>query len=134
MRFICLELAACMKIYNVKLRQMEHQQHYKMVPRDPSASVPMVIYDARPNHALPAPKVVTDPTQLIDIFPTIMELAQARFRVHNSRTILSTHRETLTLLQVPPSAWPADLDGSSLVPMISVHDTPPGVRCTCPST
>ena len=27
--------------------QMEHQQFYKMVPYDASASVPMVIYDAR---------------------------------------------------------------------------------------
>ena len=28
--------------------QMEKQQFYKMVPYDASASVPMVIYDARP--------------------------------------------------------------------------------------
>lgn len=57
-------------------RQMEHQQHYKMVPRDPSSSVPMVIFDGRPNQTLPSPKVVTEPTQLIDIFPTIMDYAQ----------------------------------------------------------
>jgi len=53
--------------------QMEHQQHYKMVPYDASASVPMVIYDGR--HSLAAGKVVTNTTQLIDIFPTVMDLA-----------------------------------------------------------
>eukprot|EP00750_Incisomonas_marina_P011377 INCI16370.5.p1 GENE.INCI16370.5~~INCI16370.5.p1 ORF type:complete len:555 (+),score=64.45 INCI16370.5:814-2478(+) len=58
------------------MEQMEHQQHYKMVPRDPSSSVPMVIFDGRPNQTLPYPKVVTDPTQLIDIYPTIMDYAQ----------------------------------------------------------
>jgi arylsulfatase A-like enzyme len=75
--------------------QMEHQQHYKMVPRDPSASVPMVIYDGRPGRTMPAARVVTAPTQLIDIFPTIMDYAQ-----------------------VPQAARPADLDGFSLVPMM----------------
>lgn len=55
--------------------QMEHQQHYKMVPYDASASVPMVIYDGRPQNSI-APRIVKTPTQLIDIFPTIMDYAQ----------------------------------------------------------
>ena len=55
--------------------QLEHRQHYKMVPREPSASVPMVIADGRRGRALAAPRVVTAPTQLIDIFPTLAELA-----------------------------------------------------------
>lgn len=51
--------------------QMEHRQFYKMSPRDPSASVPMVVFDGRPGRPLPSPKVVDEPTQLIDIFPTV---------------------------------------------------------------
>ena len=44
--------------------QMEHRQFYKMVPREASASVPMVISDGR--RPLAAPRVVTAPTQLIE--------------------------------------------------------------------
>ena len=55
--------------------QFEHRQFYKMVPREPSANVPMVIFDGRPGRGMPAPKVVNTPTQLIDIFPTVMEYA-----------------------------------------------------------
>ena len=73
--------------------QMEKQQHYKMVPYDASASVPMVIYDGR--NPLDAPAVVTAPTQLIDLFPTFLELAHA-----------------------PKGAYPAHLDGYSLVHML----------------
>ena len=59
-------------------QQMEHQQFYKMVPYEASASVPMIIYDGRkiqdPNQSISF-NVVDLPTQLIDIFPTIMEYA-----------------------------------------------------------
>ena len=75
--------------------QMEKQQHYKMVPYDASASVPMVIYDGRPGHQFDGPRVIDQPTQLIDLFPTIAELAR-----------------------VPASAMPAGLDGFSLLPMM----------------
>ena len=51
---------------------MERQQFYKMVPYEASASVPMVIADGR--HPT-KPRVVTQPTQLIDIFPTMMDVA-----------------------------------------------------------
>jgi len=76
--------------------QMEKQQFYKMVPYDASASVPMVIFDGRPGRTL-ATKVVTDPTQLIDIYPTILELAQ-----------------------VEKDKWPSKLDGHSLLPMLNI--------------
>jgi arylsulfatase A-like enzyme len=56
--------------------QMEKQQFYKMVPYDASASVPMAIFDGRPGRQFSTPQVVTATTQLIDIFPTIMELTQ----------------------------------------------------------
>merc|ERR1711968_88706 len=47
--------------------QMEHQQFYKMVPYDASASVPMVIYDGRVGHQTSSPMTNIDqPTQLID--------------------------------------------------------------------
>ena len=52
--------------------QMEHQQHYKMVPYDASSRVPLII--AAPGVAA-APRVVDAPAQLIDLFPTILELA-----------------------------------------------------------
>ena len=74
--------------------QMEKQQFYKMVPYDPSASVPMVISDGRPGQRLDHPKVVSEPTQLIDLMPTILDLAQ-----------------------VPSSAYPPKLDGFSLLHM-----------------
>ena len=70
--------------------QLEHQQHYKMVPYDASASVPMVIRDNRPTHAVSS-RTVHTPTQLIDIFPTIMDYAE-----------------------VPEAKRPSGLDGSSL--------------------
>jgi arylsulfatase A-like enzyme len=76
--------------------QMEHQQHYKMVPREASSSVPMVIFDGRPGKPLAAPRVVMEPSQLIDIFPTIMDYAE-----------------------VPQAARPADLDGASLMPFMA---------------
>ena len=51
---------------------MEKQQFYKMTPYDASASVPMVIADGRfPDRR----SVSTTPTQLIDVFPTILDLA-----------------------------------------------------------
>ena len=73
--------------------QMEHQQTYKMTPYDASASVPLIIYDGRRGHysddskdddsidstrgaslSDTAKRVVRTPTQLIDLYPTIMEL------------------------------------------------------------
>ena len=67
-----------------------------MVPYDASASVPMIIYDGRPGRQTTSPMTNVDmPTQLIDIFPTILELAQ-----------------------VDKSEWPDVLDGFSLVPMM----------------
>ena len=43
-----------------------------MVPYDASASVPMVIYDARPGRQNPtAGPTIERTTQLIDIFPTL---------------------------------------------------------------
>ena len=46
---------------------------------DASASVPMVIYDARPGRQNPkSGPEVTRSTQLIDIFPTILDLAKVR--------------------------------------------------------
>lgn len=50
---------------------MERQQFYKMAPYDASASVPMVVADGR----YPRARVVETPTQLIDLFPTILDLA-----------------------------------------------------------
>ena len=87
--------------------QMEHQQHYKMVPYDASASVPMVVYDGRPGKQVANGGYIIDiTTQLIDIFPTIMEFAQ-----------------------VPPPHWPAGLDGHSLVSLF----TPPLTSPSSPS-
>lgn len=77
--------------------QMEHQQHYKMVPYEASASVPMVVYDARPGKQVPNGGYIIDATtQLIDIFPTIMQYAQ-----------------------IPVSRWPEGLDGHSLIPLFA---------------
>jgi arylsulfatase A-like enzyme len=77
--------------------QMEKQQFYKMVPYDASASVPMVIYDGRPGRQNPkAGPEIMRPTQLIDIFPTI-----------------------LTYAKVDVAQWPT-LDGSSLTPLMAV--------------
>eukprot|EP00945_MAST-04E_sp_MAST-4E-sp1_P001541 g1541.t1 len=74
-------------------QQMEHQQHYKMVPYDASASVPMIIFDGR--RANKGNKVITSPTQLIDIYPTVMEYAN-----------------------VHPENIPSGLDGKSLVKLV----------------
>eukprot|EP00463_Aulacantha_scolymantha_P000106 TRINITY_DN1060_c0_g1_i1.p1 TRINITY_DN1060_c0_g1~~TRINITY_DN1060_c0_g1_i1.p1 ORF type:complete len:204 (-),score=20.00 TRINITY_DN1060_c0_g1_i1:138-749(-) len=49
---------------------MEHQQFYKMVPYDASSRVPCVI--SGPGIS---PKMTDAPTQLLDLFPTIMDLA-----------------------------------------------------------
>ena len=68
--------------------QMEHQQHYKMVP-----------YDATTMGTRPG-ALVSTPTQLIDIFPTVMELAG-----------------------VERSSWPKALNGESLVPGYSGQTT-----------
>eukprot|EP00656_Telonema_subtile_P028988 TRINITY_DN3180_c0_g1_i4.p1 TRINITY_DN3180_c0_g1~~TRINITY_DN3180_c0_g1_i4.p1 ORF type:complete len:421 (+),score=103.57 TRINITY_DN3180_c0_g1_i4:336-1598(+) len=74
--------------------QMEKQQFYKMVPYDASASVPMVVLDGR--NPIPGGRVITSTTQLIDIFPSIMELAK-----------------------VPASEIPSILDGHSLLPLLT---------------
>ena len=73
--------------------QMERQQFYKMVPYEPSASVPMVISDGRAPHAT----LVTATSSLIDLFPTIMDYAQ-----------------------VPPSKRPRALDPADLLPAHAV--------------
>lgn len=76
--------------------QMEHQQFYKMVPYEASASVPMVIYDGRRAHQQSGSIVDTVPTQLIDIFPTVMDYAA-----------------------VSQDRRPSDLDGFSLLPLMN---------------
>ena len=53
--------------------QLEHQMFYKMVPYDGSSRVPLLI--ASPALASLGAKTVTQPTQLLDIFPTILGLA-----------------------------------------------------------
>eukprot|EP00730_Choanoeca_flexa_P004681 TRINITY_DN11771_c0_g1_i1.p1 TRINITY_DN11771_c0_g1~~TRINITY_DN11771_c0_g1_i1.p1 ORF type:complete len:182 (+),score=28.07 TRINITY_DN11771_c0_g1_i1:807-1352(+) len=75
--------------------QMEHQQFYKMVPYDASASVPLVI--SGPGIA---PGSVTVPTEHVDLYLTIMDLAG-----------------------VPSSMLPSELDGKSLVPRV-LHGQP----------
>jgi arylsulfatase K len=50
---------------------MEHRQWYKMSMYEPSARVPMIV--AGPG--LPEGETVDDPVSLIDIFPTLMDLA-----------------------------------------------------------
>eukprot|EP00912_Choanoflagellata_sp_UC4_P000463 UC4_evm1s293 len=72
--------------------QLEHQQFYKMTPYDASSRVPMVFYDPRN----PTKKTYNDPSQLIDIMPTILDLANIEKRY-----------------------WPIGLDGSSLLPRIA---------------
>ena len=51
--------------------QLEKQLFYKMVPYDASARVPLIF--ARPS--LGSARVVTQPTQLLDIFPTLLAAA-----------------------------------------------------------
>ena len=70
------------------------QQHYKMVPREGSASVPMIIFDGRA--ARGKNRVVREPTQLIDIMPTMLEIAR-----------------------VDEKSYPPGLDGYSLVPLLA---------------
>ena len=72
--------------------QMEHRQTFKMTPYDASSSVPMVIYDPR---RAKHPVVVSKPTQLIDIFPTILEFGG-----------------------IEQSKWPSGIQGQSLLPLI----------------
>jgi len=89
-------------------QQMEHQQSYKMTPYDASTSVPLIICDGRlgsrvkkEDLALRPKNVIKDvPTQLIDLYPTIMELAGV------SRTDYAYDT----------------LDGHSLVPLMAVYD------------
>jgi arylsulfatase A-like enzyme len=56
--------------------QLEHQMFYKMVPYDGSSRVPLII--ASPALAGLGAKTVTQPTQLLDIFPTVLALAGVR--------------------------------------------------------
>jgi len=81
---------------------MEHQQFYKMVAYEGSTRIPLVIAGKPLN--LRSSKWVDTliPTQLIDIFPTIMDFAS-----------------------VPKDAWPRHLQGDSLRPLIH-GDTLPG--------
>lgn len=53
--------------------QLEHQMFYKMVPYDGSSRVPLII--ASPALARLGEKTVTQPTQLLDIFPTVLTMA-----------------------------------------------------------
>jgi arylsulfatase A-like enzyme len=53
--------------------QLEHQMFYKMVPYDGSARIPLII--ASPALAGLGEKTITQPTQLLDIFPTVLGLA-----------------------------------------------------------
>lgn len=84
--------------------QMEHQQSYKMSPYDASATVPLIIHDGRRSGSTrrrvtsQQEGVIADvPTQLIDLYPTMMELAG-----------------------VSQSDYPHDmLDGHSLVPLMN---------------
>ena len=86
--------------------QMEHQQSYKMTPYDASASVPLIIHDGRRRksnmESLDRTTRVIDkvPTQLIDLYPTMMELAG------------------VSRLDYPQEM----LDGHSLVPVMRVSD------------
>ena len=74
--------------------QMHHRQTFKMTPYDASVSVPLVIHDPRRRSAQPA--VVDDPTQLIDLFPTVLDLAR-----------------------IPSSIWPQNVaEGQSLVSLL----------------
>ena len=96
--------------------QMEHQQGYKMAPYESSASVPLIIYDGRRGRHSPerrrsawhnldigddSKRIIDAPTQLIDVYPTIMELAGV------------SHKD-----------YPRDaLDGHSLVPLMACAKT-----------
>lgn len=73
---------------------MEHQQFYKMVQYDASARVPLVIR-MPPGSPAAANAFVKFPTSHLDLFPTIMDLAQ-----------------------VPVSHRPSVLQGESLAPFL----------------
>ncbi|CAJ1409210.1 unnamed protein product [Effrenium voratum] len=73
--------------------QMEHQQFYKMAAYEASVRVPMVIMDGRRPQAPQAP--IRTPTQLIDIYPTVLVFAG-----------------------VPRRRWP-QLDGFPLQPLLN---------------
>ena len=77
--------------------QMEHRQTFKMTPYDASVSVPMVIYD--PRRESEPPIVVDDPTQLIDLFPTVLDLAG-----------------------MPTSTLPHNVEGQTLLPLLQSKD------------
>lgn len=53
--------------------QMEHQMFYKMVAYEASAHVPLIF--ASPGIAAGGARVITQATQLLDIFPTVLRLA-----------------------------------------------------------
>jgi choline-sulfatase len=53
--------------------QLEHQMFYKMVPYEGSSHVPLIF--ASPALAPLGSKIVTQPTQLLDIFPTLLSMA-----------------------------------------------------------
>ena len=53
--------------------QLEHQLFYKMLPYEGSAHVPLIF--ASPALAPLGAKVVTQPTQLLDVFPTLLSMA-----------------------------------------------------------
>lgn len=93
--------------------QMEHTQFYKMSPYDASSAVPLIIYDPRrkattttindsEEQSTTINRVVRVPTQHVDLFPTIMELAG----------ICLGHKNC-------PKDVPVDLlDGYSLLPFL----------------
>ncbi len=80
---------------------MEHQQFYKMVAYDASSRVPMIISGP----GITKGGWVSEPTQLIDIFPTILDMAG-----------------------VPNSEWPTVLDGVSLAPHLGIPSVSPKER------
>jgi len=80
--------------------QMEKQQFYKMVPYEASSSVPMVIYDGRAGRQYSKSQIIKNTTQLIDIFPTVLDLAS-----------------------VPVTQRPNTLDGKSLLPFMKNSGT-----------
>lgn len=72
--------------------QMEHQQFYKMVPYDASATVPLVVWGPQ----MTAAESFSAATSHISLFPTIMDIAGVA-RPH----------------------WPAAVEGDSLYPVVT---------------
>ena len=71
-----------------------------MVPYDASASVPMIIHDARPGRQNPsAGPEIYHPTQLIDIYPTLVELCKLPEKPYLDGKSL------LPLLKNPEANW-----------------------------